>query len=127
MSFANKYIFKKKNGIETEVEIVSRVDTTLTQEDVPGDAKIIGEKIAELNEKIDNIQITGSGEREVINKPTHFDFPSMGSVDFIYKAYNEKKTYQWNAEELRYEPLNEGGAIPEIKIINGGNANGIDY
>ena len=125
MSVANKYLIEK-NGIVTEVDIVSKVDTTLTQENIPGDAKIIGDKIAELAEKIDNIQITGSVEREVINKPTHFDFPSIGSVDFIYKAYNEKKTYQWNAEELRYEPLNEGGSIPVINLINGGNANGIN-
>lgn len=118
--------FKKK---ETGViyDIVSKVDTSLTQENIPGDAKVIGDKIAELNEKISNIQINGSDEREVINAATHFDFPSIGSVDFIYKAYNEKKIYQWNAEELRYEPLSESGSMSEITLINGGNANGIDY
>lgn len=115
-----KYILK--DG--TELDIVSKVDTTLTQENIPGDAKIIGEKLTELDRKISDISIGTGGEREVINKPTHYDFPSIGSVDFIYKAYEEKKTYQWNEEELKYEPLNEGG-IPEIKIINGGNANGI--
>ena len=118
--------FKKK---ETGViyDIVSKVDTSLTQENIPGDAKVIGDKIAELNEKISNIQINGNDEREVINAATHFDFPSIGSVDFIYKAYNEKKIYQWNAEELRYEPLSESGSMSEITLINGGNANGIDY
>lgn len=110
----------------TELDIVSKVDTTLTQENIPGDAKIIGDKLSELDKKISDISVGSGTEREVINKPTHFDFPSIGSVDFIYKAYNEKKTYQWNAEELKYEPLNESGTIPEIKIINGGNANGID-
>lgn len=125
MSFASKYIFKK-NGIETEVDIVSKVDTTLTQENIPGDAKVIGDKLSELDKKISDISVGTGAEREVINAPTHYDFPSIGSVDFIYKAYNEKKTYQWNAEQLKYEPLNEGGAMPEIKLINGGNANGID-
>lgn len=118
-----KYILEKE-GIE--LDIVSKVDTTLTLNNIPADAKVVGDIISDLNEKIDNLQITGSTEREVINKPTHFDFPSIGSVDFIYKAYKEKKTYQWNAEELKYEPLNEGGSMPEIRIINGGNANGID-
>ena len=122
-TIANKYIFEK-DGIE--VDIVSKVDTSLTQENIPGDAKVIGDKLAELDKKISNIQVGTGGEREVINAATHFDFPSIGSVDFIYKDYKEKKTYQWNAEELKYEPLNEGGAIPEIKIINGGNAHGID-
>lgn len=110
----------------TELDIVSKVDTTLTQENIPGDAKIIGNRLSELDRKISDIVVGSGPEREVINKPTHFDFPSIGSVDFIYKAYNEKKTYQWNAEELKYEPLNEGGAISEITLINGGNANGID-
>lgn len=110
----------------TELDIVSKVDTTLTQENIPGDAKIIGNRLSELDKKISDIVVGSGAEREVINKPTHFDFPSIGSVDFIYKAYNEKKTYQWNVEELKYEPLNEGGAISEITLINGGNANGID-
>lgn len=110
----------------TELDIVSKVDTSLTQENIPGDAKIIGDKLSVLDKKIDDISTSAGAEKAVINKPTHFDFPSVGSVDFIYKAYNEKKTYQWNAEELKYEPLNEGGSIPEINLINGGNANGID-
>ena len=33
----------------------------------------------------------GSG---VINAETHFDFPSVGDVNFIYKAEKEKKIYQ---------------------------------
>ena len=100
MADMRKYIFE--DG--TEVDIVSKVDTSLTQDNIPGDAKVIGDKFAELDRKIANIQVGTGGEREVINAPTHFDFPSIGSVDFIYKAYNEKKTYQWNAELLKYEP-----------------------
>ena len=122
MPVARKYILRETGEV---IDLVSKVDTTLTLENIPADAKVVGELISDIHEKIDNIQI-GTSEKEVINKPTHFDFPSIGSVDFIYKAYNEKKTYQWNAEKLKYEPLNEGGVLPEITIINGGNANGIN-
>lgn len=59
----------------------------------------------------------------VFNANTHYDFPSIGSVDVIYKAYSERKTYQWNSEKLIYEPLNESSDL-DINIINGGNANG---
>lgn len=64
-------------------------------------------------------------EKEVFNAETHYDFPSVGSVDVIYKAYKEAKTYQWNVEKLTYEPLdvNESGPL-SITMINGGNANG---
>ena len=74
--------------------------------------------------KLDSIQLGSiDGEKQVINKPTHFDFPSIGSVDCIYKAYNERKTYQWNEELLKYETLNES-SMEEINLINGGNAYG---
>lgn len=60
----------------------------------------------------------------VFNAATHYDFPSIGSVDVIYKAYSERKTYQWNAEKLVYEKLNESSSLENVTIINGGNANG---
>ena len=41
----------------------------------------------------------------------------------IYKAYKEKKTYQWNAEELKYESL-DVDILEDISVINGGAANG---
>lgn len=120
------FILQDKDGNETSVDIVSKTDATLSQENMPADAKSLGEKITEINQRITNIQVE-TGQKEIFNHPTHFDFPSIGSVDCIYKAYKEKKTYQWNEELLIYEPLNEGGSMPEITIINGGNANGIDY
>lgn len=105
-----------------EMEFVSVVDTTLSQENIPGDAKVIGDKFNELNAKVDNLELTGG--TSVFNADTHFDFPSIGTVDCIYKAYKEKKTYQWNAETLTYEALNEN-TIENVNIINGGNADGI--
>ena len=105
-------------------DLVSKVDTTLTQENIPSDTKIIGDKLTEIDARIDNLDVSGGSK--VFNADTHFDFPSIGSVDFIYKAYKEKKTYQWNAETLVYEPLNESN-IDNVNLINGGNADGTFY
>lgn len=73
-------------------------------------------KLAEVDE-------TGRG---VFNAETHYDFPSVGSVDVIYKAQSEKKLYQWNPAELKYEELetSDETSIANIELINGGNANG---
>lgn len=65
------------------------------------------------------------GESEVFNAQTHYDFPSIGKVNTIYKAENEQQVYQWNSTKLAYEPLNvSSGSILDIELINGGNANG---
>ena len=57
----------------------------------------------------------------VFNAKTHYDFPSFGKVDVIYKAETEKKLYQWNPDNYRYEVISEL-ELDEIKLINGGNA-----
>lgn len=64
--------------------------------------------------------------KSVFNAETHYDFPSVGSVDMIYKAQAEKKIYQWNAEELKYEILGSTAEVDvgDIEYINGGNADG---
>ena len=65
------------------------------------------------------------GEDNVVNKKTHYDFPSIGKVNTIYKAEDEKLIYQWNPTKMKYEILNvSGGEILDINLINGGNANG---
>ena len=66
------------------------------------------------------------GESNVVNANTHYDFPSMGKANTIYKAESEKMIYQWNSEELKYEALNstESEGSLDINLINGGNANG---
>jgi hypothetical protein len=66
------------------------------------------------------------GENDVINAQTHYDFPSIGRVDAIYKAESEKMIYQWNPMALKYEALNnaESGGSLDINLINGGDANG---
>ena len=62
------------------------------------------------------------GENSVVNASTHYDFPSIGRVNAIYKAEQEKLIYQWNPDELKYEQLDFGASL-EINLINGGNAN----
>ena len=61
----------------------------------------------------------------VFNAQTHFDFPSIGSVDMIYKAEAERKIYQWNPTNLRYEVVSEiEVTMQDLELIHGGNANG---
>ena len=66
------------------------------------------------------------GEANVVNKQTHYDFPSIGRENVIYKAEAEKMMYQWNPTALKYEVLNstESSGVLDIDLINGGNANG---
>lgn len=65
------------------------------------------------------------GESSVVNAQTHYDFPSIGRVNVIYKAEAEKNIYQWNATSLKYELIGSteiGGDLSNIEIIHGGNA-----
>lgn len=65
-------------------------------------------------------------EEHVVNAQTHYDFPSIGKSNVIYKAELEKNIYQWNPTALKYEVLNstEFGGSLDIELINGGSANG---
>ena len=64
-------------------------------------------------------------EDNVFNAQTHYDFPSIGKPNVIYKAESEQQVYQWNSTKLTYEPLNvSSGSVLDINLINGGNANG---
>ena len=66
-----------------------------------------------------------NGQGGVYNAQTHLEFPSIGSVNMIYKAQAEKKIYQWNPDNLTYEALNEVEiSIQDLELINGGNAYG---
>jgi hypothetical protein len=67
------------------------------------------------------------GESSVFNADTHYDFPSVGRANVIYKAESEKMIYQWNTTELKYEILGTTNVdVLDITLINGGNANGIN-
>ncbi len=72
-----------------------------------------------------DLEYIGGKEGGVYNAQTHFEFPSIGSVDMIYKAEEERKIYQWNDEELKYEVLSEIEiTMQDLEVIYGGNANG---
>lgn len=63
----------------------------------------------------------------VVVKQTKDGFPSVGLSDVLYKAEEEKRIYWWNPNSSTYEVLWEEQkteGIENIKIINGGNANG---
>lgn len=65
------------------------------------------------------------GESSVINAQTHYDFPSIGRENVIYKAEAEKSIYQWNTASLKYELIGSteiSGDLSNIEIIHGGNA-----
>jgi hypothetical protein len=62
----------------------------------------------------------------VFDAATHYDFPSVGDSNVIYKANQEKLIYQWNVDEFKYEKLSDFGDRFDLEIeqINGGSANG---
>jgi hypothetical protein len=65
------------------------------------------------------------GESNVVNAQTHYDFPSIGRENVIYKAETEKCIYQWSTTSLRYELLGSteiSGDLSNIEIIHGGGA-----
>ena len=66
----------------------------------------------------------GSSIEYVVNAQTHFDFPSVGKSNVIYKAEAEKSLYQWDPKGLKYVLLGSPGDYSDIQEINGGNANG---
>lgn len=67
-----------------------------------------------------------SNAKGVFNADTHYDFPSVGNADTIYKAQSEKLIYQWNDTEMKYEAIGASVDIDigDIEFINGGKANG---
>lgn len=90
--------------------------------DVPYDTNTseYGNKVREVYAK----GLADGNKPSVFDADTHFEFPSIGSRDVIYKAYNEKLIYQWNETELKYEVLGSMSDVQDIDLINGGNANG---
>lgn len=65
------------------------------------------------------------GEDNVQNYATHYDFPSVGRDNVVYKAEAECSLYQWNTADLKYEKVGEAGVsgdLSNIQVIHGGNA-----
>lgn len=107
------------------VELQQVIDTDLQTRN-----KTVVGAINELLDKVEDLEATGNEyAKPVVNADTHYDFPSVGSTDVIYKAQSEKLLYQWNPDELKYDILGEAsvGIDPvDIQIIHGGDASGTD-
>lgn len=69
-------------------------------------------------------------ETGVVSAPKVTDFPEVGDIDVIYKAYEEKTLYQWNEITSSYEELvsrlvNVNDLVQDegsVLILNGGSA-----
>lgn len=80
-------------------------------------------KIGDGNTPWKDLQYINSSS--ILNKKTHYEFPSIGLENVIYKAESERKLYQWNSKTLNYEVLSENESLLEnLEMIHGGNAYG---
>ena len=118
--------------LESALEILK--NTTLTSEGgiITGPLSLLADPTDEFHaitkgylEEYVNNKIQENNFEYVISKRTKQGFPTVGLINAIYKAEDEKKLYQWNPETSIYEPLCEAQTvgIENIKIINGGNSN----
>ena len=113
----NPHIKVRVSGGLPPVEVQQLVDT-----DLQTTSKTVVGAINELRTNINSIDIP-TVEALVYNADTHYDFPSVGSVNVLYKAQSEKLVYQWNPSDLKYEPLCETTVdVGSIELIDGGNA-----
>ena len=84
-----------------------------------------GLKIGNGKDAYNDLPYINEGEAQgmgaVVNKPTHYDFPSVGDPNVIYKAEKERQIYQWDSEALCYVPL---GTSEDYSLIHGGSASG---
>lgn len=113
----------KKTSTATKDYVDSNFQKS-TDENLLTENKTIVGAINEILEMIPDDVMT---EKQVYNADTHYDFPSIGFVNVIYKAYTERKTYQWNEEKMIYETLDEddiNADVSDITLIDGGNADG---
>ena len=66
------------------------------------------------------------GKSEVMTFSSTSEFPVIGDPTTIYRATEELSLYQFNCDTFTYEKISDGRGVEDIKIINGGNANGTD-
>lgn len=83
-------------------------------------------KIGDGNTTWLNLQYVNECAAGILSVEDSSNLPIEGDAQFIYKVDNEKTLYQWNQSEQKYEALNQGSGFDpnEIKLINGGTANG---
>lgn len=63
-----------------------------------------------------SLKYIGEDKILVVNANTHYDFPIIGDVNVLYKASQEKKLYQWNAERYEYELLIDDNFITQEQL-----------
>lgn len=63
-----------------------------------------------------SLKYIGEDKILVVNANTHYDFPVIGDVNVLYKASQEKKLYQWNAERYEYELLIDNNFITQEQL-----------
>lgn len=107
-----------KENIQQAIADFNEIEAAIEESgvDVPYDTNT-----SEYGNLIRQAVSTSSG---VLNAGTHYDFPSVGNVNVIYKAQQERLIYQWNPTELKYEVLGNMGEIDlsGITLISGGDA-----
>lgn len=65
------------------------------------------------------------GEHNIISYATHTEFPSVGNVNYLYKANNEDMLYCWDDKEADYVIIGPADIDSDvIDYIDGGNAFG---
>lgn len=69
-----------------------------------------------------NLTLEKLGISDIILKNNITEFPNIGNEKNVYIAKEENKTYRWDDENLKYYCI--GSDYNDIKIINGGNADG---
>ena len=62
-----------------------------------------------------------ASDSSVVEGKTRYDFPSIGKTGVLYKASQEKKIYQWNSADRKYETIGDPD-LSNIKVINCGCA-----
>ena len=63
-----------------------------------------------------SLKYVGEDKILVVNANTHYDFPAVGDVNILYKASQEKKLYQWNAERYEYELLIDDNFVTQEQL-----------
>ena len=77
---------------------------------------------ADALRQIEDIAI-GTSETKIIHRNTHYEFPAIGNVNFLYIADKENLSYRWDEAETKYYPLTIDYTQTEI-LMNGGKASG---
>lgn len=77
----------------------------------------------ELQEQIDNIEVSGGGSLDV-EVTTVADLPAIGDSNTTYYVKENASIQRWDATDQEYNSYGGGVADLDINLIYGGNSNG---